>query len=89
MVALEHIALLGEGHCLTLIQQLVTGQIDISTATVSSEPDTPGSFNAPVTLQEMTPALLDLLMPGNSIDTCARQIATFNQKGAETVPRTQ
>lgn len=35
MVALEHIALLGEGHCLTLIQQLVTGQIDISTATVT------------------------------------------------------
>lgn len=25
IVALEHIALLGEGHCLTLIQKLVTG----------------------------------------------------------------
>ena len=33
----------------------------------------------------MTRALLDLLMPANSIDECARQIATFNQKGAETV----
>ena len=49
MVALEHVALLGEGHCLTLIQQLVTGKIDISTASVSSEPDTPGSFKAPTT----------------------------------------
>ena len=84
-VALEHIALLGEGHCLTLIQQLVTGQIDTSTATVSSEPDTPGAFTAPATWQEMTRALLDLLMPANSIDECARQIASFSQKSAETV----
>ena len=42
MVALEHIALLGEGNCLTIIQLLVTVRIDISTVTVSSEPDTPG-----------------------------------------------
>lgn len=85
IVALEHVALLGEGHCLTLIQQLLTGQIDTSTATVSSEPDTAGSFASPETWQDMTRALLDLLMPANSIDECARQIANFNQRGAETV----
>ena len=60
MVALEHVALLGEGHCLTLIQQLMTGQLATRAATVSSEPETVGSFTAPSTWQEMTRALLDL-----------------------------
>lgn len=83
---LQHIVLC-EGHCLTLIQQLVTGQIDISSATVSSESDTPGSFTAPVTWQEMTRVLLDLFIPANSIDECARQIASFTQRGAENVMR--
>ena len=85
MVALEHVALLGEGLCLTLIQQLVTGQIDTSATTASTEPDVPGSHTPPATWQEMTRALLYLLMPANSIDECARQIAAFNQTGAETV----
>ena len=35
MVALKHIALLGEGHCLALIQRLVTGQVDTSTGMAS------------------------------------------------------
>lgn len=38
-VAVQHIALLGEGHCIELIQQLVTGLTDTSSATVSAEPD--------------------------------------------------
>ena len=42
-----------------------------------SEPEEVGSFTAPSTWQEMTRALLDLLMPANSIDECARQIAIF------------
>ena len=84
-VALQHIALLGEGHCITLIQQLLTGQIDISSATVTADPGIPGAFTPPSTWQEMTRALLDLLMPADSIETCASQIASFNQKGEETV----
>ena len=39
IIALDHIALLGEGHCLTLRQQLMAGQIDTRAATVSSEPE--------------------------------------------------
>ena len=85
IVALEYIALLGEGHCLTLIQQLMTGQIDTRAATVSSGPEKVGSFTAPSTCQEMTCDLLDLLMPANSIDECTRQIVVFSQNGAETV----
>ena len=84
-VALQHIALLGEGHCITLVQQLLTGKIDISSATVTVDPGIPGAFTPRSTWQEMTRALLDLLMPANSIDNCARQIASFNQKGKETV----
>lgn len=48
--ALQLIALLSEGHCITLIQQLVTGQVDTSAATVSAEPDVAGAF-APSTLR--------------------------------------
>lgn len=33
----------------------------------------------------MTRALLDLLVPENSIDQCGREIANFSQEGAETV----
>ena len=84
-VALQNIALLGEGHYTTLILQLLTGRIDISSATVTADPDILGALTPPSTWQEMTCALLDLLMPADSIDNCARQIASFNQKGEETV----
>lgn len=54
-------------------------------ATVSSETDTSWRFNVPDARQEMTRALLDLLMPANSIGECTRHIATYDQKGAGTV----
>lgn len=39
IVAHEHIVRLGQGHCLTLIQQLITGQIETRTASVTTEPE--------------------------------------------------
>lgn len=41
IVALKHVVLLRQGPCLTLIEQLVTGHIDVSSAAESSEPDKP------------------------------------------------
>ena len=81
-VALEHVALLGEARRLTLIQQLITGQIDTRTASTETEPEDCGSFTAPQTWREMTRALLDVLMPAKIISTSVREILL---KGAETV----
>lgn len=53
-VALQRIALLGEGHYMTLIQQLVTGQISTSATTVTGEADMPEAFAPPLTWADMT-----------------------------------
>ena len=49
----------------------------------------PGSSRTPSTWQEMTRAVLDLLMPANSIDECTQQIAAFKQKGQKLSLRTR
>ena len=79
-VALQHIDLLGERHCITLIQQLLTGQTDISSATVTADPGIPGAFPPSSTWQEMTRALLHFFMPADSIDNCTRQISPLSTR---------
>ena len=45
----------------------------------------PGSFAPPSTWEELKLALLDILMPSNSVEECAIKLATFRTENGETV----
>ena len=50
------------------------------------ELNNPGSFAPPSTWEELKLALLDVLMPANSIEECAIKLATFIRKRARLYP---
>ena len=80
----EHLSLICDGPCLTLYQQLMSGRIDWSASVVNAEDvNSPGSFSPPSTWEELKLAILDILMPANSVEECAIKSATFkSDKGA-------
>ena len=82
----EHLSLICDGPCLTLYQQLMSGTIDWCANVVNAENMiNPGSFVPPFTWEELKLALLDILMPSNSVEECAIKLATFKTEKGETV----
>ena len=85
-LAFEHLCLICDGPCLTLYQQLMSGRIDWSANVVNAENvNNPGSFPPPSTWEELKLAILDILMPANSVEECAIKLATFKPEKGETV----
>ena len=85
-LAFEHLSLICDGPCLTLYQQLMSGRIDWSANVVNAENvNNPGSFSPPTTWEELKLAILDILMPANSVEECAIKLATFKSDKGETV----
>jgi len=85
-LAFEHLSLICDGPCLTLYQQLMSGRIDWSANVVNAENiNNAGSFAPPSTWEELKLALLDILMPANSVEGCAIKLATFKTEKGETV----
>ena len=85
-LAFEHLSLICDGPCLTLYQQLMSGRIDWCANVVNAENmSNPGSFVPPSTWEELKLALLDILMPSNSVEECAIKLATFKTEKGETV----
>ena len=84
-VALKHVALIASGEVLTLIQQILSGQINCAKAADTPDPETPGSHPPPRTWQEMVDTLLHFLLSANSIEEGAAQIAAIQQGSNETV----
>lgn len=83
----EHLSLMHNGAVLTLYQQRMGCQIDCWRAqAVSAETlEELGSSDPTGTWAKLNFAILDLLMPANSIEDCALQFATFEQHEYETV----
>ena len=85
-LAFEHLSLICDGLCLTLYQQLLSGRIDWSANVVNAENiNNAGSFAPPSTWEELKLALLDILMPANSVEECAIKLATIQTEKGETV----
>ena len=85
-LAFEHLPLICDGPCLTLYQQFMSGRIDWCENVVNAENITnPRSFATPSTWEELKLALLDFLMPANSVEECATKLATFKTEKGETV----
>ena len=77
-LAFERLSLICDGPCLTLYQQLMSGRIGWSANVVNAENiNNAGSFAPPSTWEELKLALLDILMPANSVEECAIKSATF------------
>ena len=71
-LAFGHLSLICDGPCLTLYQQFMSGRIDWCENVVNAENITnPRSFATPSTWEELKLALLDILMPANSVEECA------------------
>ena len=71
-LAYDHLPRSSDGPCLTLCQQVMSGRVAWSTNIVNGEnANNPGSFAPPSTWKGLRLALLDILMPGNSIEECA------------------
>ena len=84
-LALEHLSRICDGPCLTLYQQRMSGRIDWSANVVNAENiNNAGSFAPPSTWKELELALLDILMPANSVEECAIKLATFKTEKGET-----
>ena len=84
-IALKHVALVGSGEVLTLIQQILSGQINCDNAADSPDPETPGSHPAPTSWKQMEKVLLHFLLAANSIEEGATAIATIQQGVNESV----
>ena len=85
-LAFEHLSLICDGPCLRLYQQLTSGRIDWCANVVNAENIiNPGSFAPSSTWEELKLALLDFLMPANSVEECAIKLATFQTEKGETV----
>ena len=64
----------------------MSGRIDWCANVVNAEKmSNPGSFVPPPTWEELKLALLDILMPSNSVEECAIELATFKTEKGETV----
>ena len=85
-VAFEHISLICDGPVLTLYQHTMDGSLNWHNAAVSTEvTDAPGSHTAPRNWSELKSALLDCLMPSNSVEDSALRFAEFKMDPGETV----
>ena len=85
-LAFERLSLICDGPCLTLYQQLMSGRIGWSANVVNAENiNNAGSFAPPSTWEELKLALLDILMPANSVEECAIKSATVQTGKGETV----
>ena len=64
----------------------MSGRIDWCANVANAENmSNPGSFAPPSTWEELKLALLDILMPSNSVEKCAIKLATFKTEKGETV----
>ena len=85
-LAFEHLSLICDDPCLTLYQQLMSCRIDWSANVINAENfNYAGSFAPPSTWEELKLALLDVLMPANSVAECTIKLATFKAEKGETV----
>ena len=85
-LAFEFLSLICDDSVLTLYQQLSTGTIDWRVAGASSEAsNVVGEFAPPENWAELSSALLDLLMPSNSVEEYALKLACFKQGATESV----
>ena len=85
-VAFEFLSLICDGHAATMLQQLMSGCINWQADAISTETtDSAGSFTPPSNWKELSNAILDMLMPSNSVENCAKQIAAFKQEPNETI----
>ena len=64
-----------------LCQVGLTGAQTLSIESVNN----PGSFAPPATWEELKLALLDILVPANSVEECAIKLATLKAEKSETV----
>ena len=86
-LAFEHLSLVCDGPCLTLYQQLLSGRIDWSANVVNGgNVNNAGSFAPPSTWENLVLALLDILMPANSVEECAKKLATFQTEKPRLYP---
>eukprot|EP00903_Cladosiphon_okamuranus_P021645 g19899.t1 len=88
--AFERVSLICDGPILQLYQQIIEGSINWHapqlSPTMSASPSaSPGSHKAPQNWNELKPALLDCLMPANSVEESALRLATFSMDRAESV----
>ena len=82
-VGLKHVALVGSGELLTLIQQILSRQIDYAKAADTPDPEIPGSHPPPNTWQAMVDpaaffAARKFNRGGRSADCCH---PTMTQRG--------
>ena len=85
-VAFEHLSLICDGPVLQLYQHIMDGSINWHVPQMSTEVnDAPGSHPAPSNWSELKTALLDCLMPSNSVEESVR-LATFKKDLDETAP---
>ena len=71
-LSFEHLSIICDGPCLTLYQRLMSSRIDWCANAVHAEnTNNPGPFAPPSTWEELKLALLDILMPANSVEECA------------------
>jgi hypothetical protein len=83
-VALEHIVLIAEGTCVTLLQQLMLGMIDVSAPSSTTTTNVvANTFDPPGSWSELKRALLDLLMPANAIQEAATNLLSLRQRPSE------
>ena len=84
-VAFEHVSLICDGMVLTLYQHVMEGRINWTQPSVDVETtDAPGSHPAPKNWSELKTALLDCLMPSNSVEESALRLAEFKMDSSET-----
>ena len=84
--AFEHVSLICDGPILQLYQQIIEGSINWHAPQLSpSMSDSPGSHKAPQNWKELKTALLDCLMPANSVEESALRLSTFSMDRGESV----
>ncbi len=84
-VAFEHVSLICDGLVLTLYQHIMEGRINWHQPSVDrDQSDSPGARPAPKNWSELKSALLDCLMPSNSVEEAAVSLAAFNMSVKET-----
>ncbi|CAM9480986.1 unnamed protein product, partial [Pylaiella littoralis] len=78
-VAFEFFSLILDGPAATMYQQLMSGCINWQATVVdtASYSQNAGSFTPPSNWKELSNAVLDLMMPSNSVEECALRLASF------------
>ena len=85
-VAFEHLSLICDGPVLLLYQHIMDGSIKWNAPLVSTEvTGAPGSYPAPTNWSELKTALLDCLMPSNSVEESVLRLATFKMYSDESI----